>query len=85
MFFAFLWSSPKKVCAPISESKLGKKGEQEMTKRRQYTEEFKREAVKMVVEQGDSQTDAARSLGIHPNRVWQWYLWTRFENANWPT
>ena len=43
-----------------------------MAKKRQYTEEFKREAVKLVTEQGYSLAEAARSLGIHENLIRQW-------------
>ena len=43
-----------------------------MPKKRRYTEEFKREAVKLVTEQGYSLAEAARSLGIHTNLIRQW-------------
>jgi transposase len=43
-----------------------------MAKKRQYTEEFKREAVKLVTEQGYSLAEAARSLGVHTNLIRQW-------------
>jgi transposase len=43
-----------------------------MTKRRLYTDEFKREAVKLVTEQGYSQAEAARSLGINANLIRRW-------------
>ncbi|MFN2200425.1 MAG: transposase, partial [Caldilineaceae bacterium] len=33
--------------------------------RRQYTEQFKREAVKLVKEQGRGVADVSRSLGVH--------------------
>lgn len=40
--------------------------------RRNYTEEFKREAAKLV-EQGDrSVSDVARSLGIHRSQIERW-------------
>ncbi len=42
--------------------------------RRTYTEEFKLEAVKLVVEQGLSVTEAARNLGIHANVLRNWKL-----------
>lgn len=41
-------------------------------KRRQYTAEFKAEAVKLVTEQGYSLREAARSLGIEPSLVRYW-------------
>jgi transposase len=42
-------------------------------KRRQYTAEFKAEAVKLVTEQGYSVPEAARSLGMNGNllRIWK--------------
>ena len=42
-------------------------------KRRRHSEEFKREAVKLVTEQGYSVAEAARNLGVHVNllRTWQ--------------
>ena len=44
-----------------------------MTKqRRQYTREFKVEAVKLVTEKGYSVAEAARSLGIHPTLLRSW-------------
>lgn len=43
-----------------------------MAKKQRYTDEFKREAVKLVTEQGYSQAEAARSLGIHPNLLRNW-------------
>jgi transposase len=43
-----------------------------MAKRRLYTDEFKREAVKLVTEQGYTQAEAARSLGIHVNLLRNW-------------
>jgi len=45
-----------------------------MTKqgRRQYTEEFKREAVKLVDEPGRGIAEVARSLGVHRSLVERW-------------
>jgi transposase-like protein len=40
--------------------------------RRTYTAEFKAEAVKLVTEQGDSVSEAARSLGINDNLIRNW-------------
>ena len=48
--------------------------------RRKYTEEFKREAVKLVYEQELSVAEAARNLGIHANLLRNWKL--RFEVEN---
>ncbi len=41
-------------------------------KRRSYSEEFKREAVELVSEQGYSVAEAARNLGVHPNLLGTW-------------
>lgn len=41
-------------------------------KRRQYTEEFKREAVRMVTERGYSVSETAQDLGIHTNMLGRW-------------
>lgn len=43
-------------------------------KRRQYTEEFKREAVRLITEQGYSVSETARNLGINAH---MWGRWTR--------
>ena len=40
--------------------------------RRTHSEEFKREAVKLVFEQQLSVAEAARNLGIHPNLLRSW-------------
>ena len=40
--------------------------------RRTHSEEFKREAVKLVTEQGYRISEAARNLGIHPNLLRNW-------------
>ena len=49
-------------------------------KRRKYSEEFKREAVKLVSDQQLSVAAAARNLGIHPNLLRNWIQ--RFESEN---
>jgi transposase len=41
-------------------------------KRRQYTEEFKREAVRMVTERGYGVTETARDLGINAKMLGRW-------------
>ena len=41
-------------------------------KRRTHSEEFKREAVKLVFDQQLSVSEAARNLGIHPNLLRSW-------------
>ena len=45
-------------------------------KRRTHSEEFKREAVKLVTDQGYSVAEAARNLGIGSNLLHRWK--TRF-------
>ena len=40
--------------------------------RRSYTEDFKREAVALVIEQGYKVSEAARSLGIGDNLLRRW-------------
>jgi transposase len=44
----------------------------ERRKRRKYTEEFKREAVALVTEQGYSVAEAARSLDVGENLIRRW-------------
>ena len=44
----------------------------ETRKRRNYTEDFKREAVALVTEQGYKPSEAARSLGIGDNLIRRW-------------
>ncbi len=41
-------------------------------KRRQYTQEFKEEAVKLVTEQGYQISEAARNLGVNVNVLGRW-------------
>ncbi len=43
-----------------------------MNKRRIYSEEFKQEAVNLVVDQGYSLAEAGRSLGVSPSRIGFW-------------
>jgi transposase len=45
-----------------------------MTKRRRHNEEFKREAVKLVTDQGYTVAEAARSLGLDASLVRSWKL-----------
>ena len=40
--------------------------------RRSYTDDFKRDAVALVTEQGYKVTEAARSLGINANQLQRW-------------
>lgn len=41
-------------------------------KRRKFTDEFKDEAVKLVLKQGYGISEAARNLGIHANLLGRW-------------
>jgi transposase len=41
-------------------------------KRRQYTEEFKREAMRLVTEQGYGVSETARNLGIKAHMLGRW-------------
>lgn len=43
-----------------------------MSERRQYTKEFKLDAVSLVVDQGYKCSEAARSLGINANILGRW-------------
>jgi len=43
-----------------------------MTTRKQYTKEFKLDAISLVVDQGYTQAEAARSLEINPNMLGRW-------------
>ena len=40
--------------------------------KREFSKEFKRDAVSLVVDQGYSRVDAARSLDIHPALLSRW-------------
>ena len=42
------------------------------TKRRVFDQEFKRDAVKLIVEGGRGLRDVSRSLGIHENVLRRW-------------
>ena len=44
----------------------------ETRKRRNYTEDFKQDAVALVTEQGYKPSEAARSLGIGANLIRRW-------------
>lgn len=43
-----------------------------MTNRKQYTDDFKRDAVSLVLEQDYTRTQAARSLGIGTPMIGRW-------------
>jgi|APFre7841882793_1041355.scaffolds.fasta_scaffold23631_2 transposase len=50
--------------------------------KRTYTPEFKREAVRLVTEQGYKVTEAARNLGINPNVLARWKIQLTSEGTN---
>ena len=43
-------------------------------KRRNYTKEFKEEAVRLITEEGYSYAEAGRNLGVNPNLLSRWKL-----------
>jgi transposase len=49
-------------------------------KHQSYTREFKTEAVKLVLEQGYKQVEAARNLGIETSLLGKWVRAARLEN-----
>ena len=53
-----------------------------MTKRRKYPKEFKLDAINLVLEQGYSQAEAARSLGINSNMLSRWIRQYQSDNTN---
>jgi transposase len=48
-----------------------------MVSRKRYTKEFKVDAVKMVVEQGQTQAETARNLGIAESMLGRWVRQSR--------
>ncbi len=44
----------------------------EKTKMKRFDRDFKMNTVKMVTEGGEKVTEVARSLGIHPNQIYNW-------------
>jgi transposase len=43
-----------------------------MAKRKRFTTEFKREAIRMMTSSGKTPADIARELGIHRNQLYKW-------------
>ncbi len=43
-----------------------------MSKRKRYSKEFKLDAVSLVLDQGYSRAEAARSLGLNSNMLGRW-------------
>ena len=44
----------------------------EKKRRKEYSKEFKVEAVRLVTEQGYTYTEAGRNLGVHPSLLRRW-------------
>jgi transposase len=42
------------------------------SKKQRFDREFKISAVKMVTQEGQKASEVARSLGIHPNQLYNW-------------
>ena len=40
--------------------------------RKRYTQEFREQACRLVTVEGYGMSEAAKSLGIHPNTLWNW-------------
>ncbi len=55
-----------------------------MAKRRKYTKEFKEEAAKLVIDQGYSQEEASRNLGIASKNISRWIQEIKGLNAKEP-
>jgi transposase len=43
-----------------------------MIKRKKYSQEFKLDAISLIVEQGYSQAETARNLSVNPNMLGRW-------------
>ncbi len=52
-----------------------------MKKRNLYTKEFKEGAVRLVIEQGRTRSDAAKSLGISEVSLYRWIKASKGEGA----
>jgi len=51
-------------------------------KRRNYTQEFKDEAVKLIIQQGYSYAEAGRNLGVNPNLLSKWKRGIEVSSSN---
>lgn len=56
-------------------------GEKERKPRRQFTDEFKAEAVRLVLDEGKSLMQTARDLGLHPNSLREWVQRVRADRS----
>ena len=52
-----------------------------MSRRKTYSKEFKLDAVSLVLDQGYSRTEAARSLGLNSNMLGRWVLEKRSDDG----
>ncbi|GAA3938714.1 hypothetical protein GCM10022277_38540 [Litoribacillus peritrichatus] len=52
-----------------------------MTTRNKYSKEFKLDAISLVLEQGYSRSEAARSLGINANMLGRWIKESEADDA----
>ena len=43
-----------------------------MRKRKQFTSEFKREALRLMERSGKPAADLAREFGVRPNQLYKW-------------
>lgn len=50
--------------------------------RREFSKEFKEDAVSLVLNQGYSRTEAAKSLGIHPGLLSRWIRERKVDESN---
>jgi transposase-like protein len=55
-----------------------------MTKRKQYTSEFKREAVRLMESSEKPPSDLARQLGVRRNQLYKWKERTSAEQRHSP-
>jgi transposase len=53
-----------------------------MTARKKYSQEFKLDAINLVMEQGYTRSEAARSLSINPNMLTRWIKEHETETEN---
>ena len=52
------------------------------TERKSYTEEFKREAVRLMESSGKPVTQLARDLGVNDNNLYRWRELYGSQNSN---
>ena len=51
-----------------------------MNSKKKFTEEFRREAIKLVTEQGYSQSEAGKSLGVNGKNISRWLKESQLKN-----